>query len=63
MGKPAARVGDMHSCPAITRTVPHVGGGSGHLHRAAEHDPRPSLPDGPDRPVEEDFDRRARLTT
>ncbi len=26
MGKPAARVGDMHSCPAFTALVPHVGG-------------------------------------
>ncbi len=26
MSKPAARVGDMHSCPMVTGTVPHVGG-------------------------------------
>lgn len=26
MGKPAARVGDMHVCPMVTGTVPHVGG-------------------------------------
>jgi uncharacterized Zn-binding protein involved in type VI secretion len=26
MGMPAARVGDMHSCPMVTGTVPHVGG-------------------------------------
>jgi uncharacterized Zn-binding protein involved in type VI secretion len=26
MGMPAARVGDMHSCPIVTGTVPHVGG-------------------------------------
>jgi uncharacterized Zn-binding protein involved in type VI secretion len=26
MGQPAARVGDMHTCPALTGTVPHVGG-------------------------------------
>lgn len=26
MGKPAARVGDMHSCPMVTGVVPHVGG-------------------------------------
>ena len=26
MGKPAARVGDMHTCPMVTGTVPHVGG-------------------------------------
>jgi len=26
MGKPAARVSDMHSCPMVTGTVPHVGG-------------------------------------
>lgn len=25
-GKPAARVGDMHTCPIVTGTVPHVGG-------------------------------------
>ena len=24
--KPAARVGDMHTCPMVTGTVPHVGG-------------------------------------
>lgn len=24
--KPAARVGDMHVCPQVTGTVPHVGG-------------------------------------
>ena len=26
MSKPAARVSDMHSCPMVTGTVPHVGG-------------------------------------
>jgi uncharacterized Zn-binding protein involved in type VI secretion len=26
MGQPAARVGDMHTCPAFTVLVPHVGG-------------------------------------
>lgn len=26
MGQPAARVTDMHVCPMITLTVPHVGG-------------------------------------
>ena len=26
MGKPAARVGDMHVCPMVTGLVPHVGG-------------------------------------
>jgi uncharacterized Zn-binding protein involved in type VI secretion len=26
MGKPAARIGDMHVCPMITVLVPHVGG-------------------------------------
>jgi uncharacterized Zn-binding protein involved in type VI secretion len=26
MGVPAARVGDMHSCPQITVLIPHVGG-------------------------------------
>jgi uncharacterized Zn-binding protein involved in type VI secretion len=26
MGKPAARLGDMHVCPASTGTTPHVGG-------------------------------------
>lgn len=26
MGSPAARVSDMHSCPMVTGTVPHVGG-------------------------------------
>jgi len=26
MGMPAARVGDMHMCPMVTGTVPHVGG-------------------------------------
>lgn len=26
MGKPAARVGDMHTCPMVTGVVPHVGG-------------------------------------
>ncbi len=26
MGKPAARVGDMHVCPLVTVLVPHVGG-------------------------------------
>jgi len=25
-GQPAARVGDMHVCPLVTGTVPHVGG-------------------------------------
>ena len=25
-GAPAARVGDMHVCPMVTGTVPHVGG-------------------------------------
>jgi uncharacterized Zn-binding protein involved in type VI secretion len=25
-GMPAARVGDMHICPLVTGTVPHVGG-------------------------------------
>lgn len=25
-GKPAARVGDMHTCPQVTGIVPHVGG-------------------------------------
>lgn len=25
-GKPAARITDMHVCPAVTGTVPHVGG-------------------------------------
>jgi len=25
-GLPAARVGDMHTCPMVTGTVPHVGG-------------------------------------
>ncbi len=25
-GMPAARVGDMHICPMVTGTVPHVGG-------------------------------------
>ena len=25
-GQPAARVGDMHVCPAVTGVVPHVGG-------------------------------------
>ena len=24
--KPAARMGDMHTCPMVTGTVPHVGG-------------------------------------
>lgn len=24
--RPAARVGDMHTCPMVTGTVPHVGG-------------------------------------
>jgi uncharacterized Zn-binding protein involved in type VI secretion len=24
--KPAARVGDMHTCPVTTGTVPHIGG-------------------------------------
>jgi len=24
--KPAARLGDMHTCPMVTGTVPHVGG-------------------------------------
>lgn len=26
MGKPAARIGDMHVCPMVTGLVPHVGG-------------------------------------
>ena len=26
MGKPAARLGDMHTCPQVTLLVPHVGG-------------------------------------
>jgi uncharacterized Zn-binding protein involved in type VI secretion len=26
MGKPAARVADMHTCPMVTGLVPHVGG-------------------------------------
>lgn len=26
MSKPAARVGDMHTCPMVNGTVPHVGG-------------------------------------
>lgn len=26
MGQPAARVGDMHTCPMVTGVVPHVGG-------------------------------------
>jgi uncharacterized Zn-binding protein involved in type VI secretion len=26
MGMPAARVGDMHVCPMVDGTVPHVGG-------------------------------------
>jgi len=26
MGSPAARVSDMHVCPLVTGTVPHVGG-------------------------------------
>ncbi len=26
MGMPAARVTDMHACPAVTGIVPHVGG-------------------------------------
>ncbi len=26
MGKPAAAVGDMHTCPMVTGVVPHVGG-------------------------------------
>lgn len=26
MGQPAARIGDMHTCPMVTGTVPHVGG-------------------------------------
>ncbi|KAA9356772.1 PAAR domain-containing protein [Larkinella humicola] len=26
MGLPAARVGDLHVCPMVTGTVPHVGG-------------------------------------
>lgn len=25
-GKPAARAGDMHTCPMVTGLVPHVGG-------------------------------------
>ena len=26
MGQPAARAGDMHTCPMVTGVVPHVGG-------------------------------------
>jgi uncharacterized Zn-binding protein involved in type VI secretion len=26
MGQPAARIGDMHTCPMVTGNVPHVGG-------------------------------------
>jgi uncharacterized Zn-binding protein involved in type VI secretion len=26
MGKPAARIGDLHVCPMVTGLVPHVGG-------------------------------------
>ena len=26
MSKPAARIGDMHTCPMVTVLVPHVGG-------------------------------------
>jgi uncharacterized Zn-binding protein involved in type VI secretion len=26
MGQPAARIGDMHTCPMVTGVVPHVGG-------------------------------------
>lgn len=26
MGQPAARINDMHVCPMVTGTVPHVGG-------------------------------------
>jgi uncharacterized Zn-binding protein involved in type VI secretion len=26
MGKPAARINDMHVCPMLTGSVPHVGG-------------------------------------
>lgn len=26
MGTPAARLGDMHTCPMVTGVVPHVGG-------------------------------------
>jgi uncharacterized Zn-binding protein involved in type VI secretion len=26
MGQPAARLGDMHTCPMVTVLVPHVGG-------------------------------------
>ena len=26
MGQPAARMGDMHTCPEVTVLVPHVGG-------------------------------------
>lgn len=26
MGMPASRIGDMHVCPMVTGTVPHVGG-------------------------------------
>ncbi len=26
MGAPAARIGDLHVCPMVTGTVPHVGG-------------------------------------
>ena len=25
-GQPAARIGDMHTCPMVTGVVPHVGG-------------------------------------
>jgi uncharacterized Zn-binding protein involved in type VI secretion len=26
MGRPAARISDMHTCPMVTGVVPHVGG-------------------------------------
>lgn len=26
MGKPAARISDLHTCPMVTGVVPHVGG-------------------------------------
>jgi len=26
MGRPAARLGDMHVCPAVSGNIPHVGG-------------------------------------
>ena len=31
MGQPAARIGDMHTCPMVTGNVPHVGGPLGPL--------------------------------